>query len=134
MTIMKTKLTLIISASAVTLLALVIPNTALAQGESRAGGYQQTTKSTSGGMTPGNMTRDTKRAGSVAKATQVTKDEAAKKYPPPKGGYPTGERDPHKPSGIVNSPYPPLTEFDCSEVPKGGLVLDSHVNKVFIRP
>jgi hypothetical protein len=132
---MKTKLTLIISASAVTLLALVTPNTAVAQGDSKAGGsYQQAPKGPSGGMTPGNTTRDTKRAGSVAKATQVTKEEAAKKYPAPKGGYPMGERDPHKPSGIVNSPYPPLTEFDCSEIPKGGFVLDTRVNKVFIRP
>jgi hypothetical protein len=74
-----------------------------------------------------------KGTGGAAVAKQVTPEEAVKKYPA-KGKYPMGERDPHKPDGIVNSPYPPRTEFDCSQVPHGGLVLDTHVNKVFVRP
>jgi hypothetical protein len=45
-----------------------------------------------------------------------------------------GERDPHKPSGVVSSPYPPRQEYDCSNVTHGGLVLDTRVNKVFVRP
>jgi hypothetical protein len=72
-------------------------------------------------------------------AKQISKLEAEKKYPPSKGGgYPTGERDPHvsgsRTATIVTSPYPPHQAFDCSKVPRGGLVLDTHVNKVFVRP
>jgi hypothetical protein len=67
-------------------------------------------------------------------AQQITPEEAAKKYPAPKGKYPMGERDPHKADGIVNSPYPPRTDFDCSKIPHGALVLDTHVDKVFVRP
>jgi hypothetical protein len=68
-------------------------------------------------------------------ATPITATEAAKKYPPSKGGsYPVGERDPHKADGIVSSPYPPRQEFDCSKIAHGGLVLDTRANKVFVRP
>jgi hypothetical protein len=70
----------------------------------------------------------------VIEAKQITKEEAAKKYPAPSSGYPTGERDPHKASGIVSSPYPPHQAFDCSKIPHGGLVLDTRANKVFVRP
>jgi len=73
-------------------------------------------------------------SGQVIEAKQITKTEAEKKYPPPSSGYPTGERDPHQASGIVSSPYPPHQKFDCSKVPHGGLVLDTHLNKVFVRP
>jgi hypothetical protein len=65
----------------------------------------------------------------------ITKGEAEKKYPPSKGGgYPTAERDPHDPSGVVVSPYPPHQKFDCSKIAHGGLVLDTSANKVFVRP
>jgi hypothetical protein len=68
-------------------------------------------------------------------ATGITKADAEKKYPPPAGGYPTGDRDPHDPSGLVISPYPPHQKYDCSKkVAHGGLVLDVKVNKVFVRP
>lgn len=66
----------------------------------------------------------------VAKA--VTKEEAAKKYPAPRGGYPRAEVG-HLASGIYKSPYPPYTTFDCRGI-KGQMVLDSHVNKVFLLP
>jgi hypothetical protein len=73
--------------------------------------------------------------GQVIAATQISKEEAEKKYPPSKGGgYPNGERDPHKASGIVSSPYPPHQVFDCSKVAHGALVLDTRTNKVFVRP
>jgi hypothetical protein len=111
---MKTKLTAVISVLAVTLLALAMSNTVKAQGaDTRTG------KPSGGG---------------VIVATPITPQEAAKKYPAPNGKYPTGERDPHRPSGIVSSPYPPHTEFDCSKVAHGGLVVDTHANKVFVRP
>ena len=65
----------------------------------------------------------------------ITKVEAEKKYPPSKGGgYPTGERDPHDPSGTVASPYPPHQKFDCAKISHGALVLDTTANKVFVRP
>ena len=98
------------------------------------GGYEQTSKKPATGTTPsGPSTGPVQGSGSGTVAKQLTPEEA-KKYPAPKGGYPTGERDPHKASGIILSPYPPHTEFDCSQIPRGGLVLDSRVNKVFVRP
>ncbi|MFN2542600.1 MAG: hypothetical protein ABR514_10605 [Chthoniobacterales bacterium] len=68
----------------------------------------------------------------VAKA--ITKEDAAKKYPPTGSGYPSGERDAHDPSGTVASPYPPHQKYDCSKVDHGALVLDTRANKVFVRP
>jgi hypothetical protein len=67
-------------------------------------------------------------------ATPITPEEAAKKYPALKGKYPAGERDAHKPSGVITSPYPPHKDFDCSKIAHGGLVLDTRANKVFVRP
>ena len=67
-------------------------------------------------------------------ATPITPEEAAKKYPALKGKYPVGERDAHKPSGVITSPYPPHKDFDCSKIAHGGLVVDTRANKVFSRP
>jgi len=68
-------------------------------------------------------------------AKAISKVEAEKNYPPTKAGtYPMGERDPHDPSGVVISPYPPNQKFDCSKVAHGALVLDTRAKKVFIRP
>jgi hypothetical protein len=83
------------------------------------------------------------RIGSIARergehealpAQAISKEEAQKKYPPRNGGYPAAQRDPHDPSGVVQSPYPPHERYDCSKVAHGGLVLDTKVNKVFVRP
>jgi hypothetical protein len=68
----------------------------------------------------------------VAKA--ITKAEAEKKYPMKGGAYPAAERDPHDPSGIVRSPYPPNEKYDCSKIAHGGLVIDEKAQKVFVRP
>jgi hypothetical protein len=108
---MKIKLNAIISVLVVTVFSLLMANTSIAQ-DTRTGGAQ---------------------SASVIVATPITPQEAAKKYPM-KGSYPMGERDPHKSSGIVNSPYPPHQAFDCSKVAHGGLVVDTHANKVFVRP
>ena len=67
-------------------------------------------------------------------AKAITKAEADKKYPVKGGAYPTGQRDPHDPSGVVRSPYPPNEKYDCSKVAHGGLVVDVKANKVFVRP
>jgi hypothetical protein len=83
------------------------------------------------------------RIGSIARergekaateATPITKQDAEKKYPSRGGSYPVGERDPHDPSGVITSPYPPHERYECSKVAHGGLVVDTKVNKVFVRP
>ena len=83
------------------------------------------------------------RIGSIARerqekqatqATPITKAEADKKYAAQGGKYPMGQRDPHDPYGVVQSPYPPHERYDCSKVGHGALVLDTKVNKVFVRP
>jgi len=125
---MKTKL--FVSAVAMSCLTLILSNTAMAQDKAGAT-YPSNiheTAITSQGSKP------VQGKGGATVATQISPQDAAKKYPAPKGKYPMGERDPHKSSGLVNSPYPPHTEFDCSQVPHNGLVLDTRVNKVFVRP
>jgi len=77
---------------------------------------------------------DSRTTRPVIEGKAITKAEAEKKYPPPSSGYPTGERDPHDPAGIVASPYPPHQKFDCSKIAHGGLVVDTTANKVFARP
>jgi hypothetical protein len=83
------------------------------------------------------------RIGSIARergekgateAKAITKAEADKKYPVKGGAYPVGQRDAHDPSGVVVSPYPPHEKYDCSKVAHGALVVDTKVNKVFVRP
>jgi hypothetical protein len=83
------------------------------------------------------------RIGSIARergekqateATAISKTDAEKKYPVKGGAYPLGQRDPHDPSGIVVSPYPPHERYECSKVAHGGLVVDTKANKVFVRP
>jgi hypothetical protein len=55
-------------------------------------------------------------------AKAISREEAAKKYPPPNGkSYPFAER--------ISS-----AEHDCREVQPGQLVLDETVKKVFVRP
>ena len=70
----------------------------------------------------------------AAEATAIAKADAEKKYPVKGGAYPVGQRDPHDPSGIVVSPYPPHERYECSKVAHGGLVVDTKENKVFVRP
>ena len=128
---MKTKLVKIVSIVAVSWVALICTTSALAQMQRSGSEYGKQPSTGAAVSTPGQAT-----GSSGAKmATPITKEDAAKKYPPPKSGqYPMGERDPHKSSGVVNSPYPPRTEYDCSQIAHGALVLDTRVNKVFVRP
>jgi hypothetical protein len=127
---MKTKLFAVLSA--VSLLALIFSNTAFAQSVARPGGAEAA-RPKQPSSSAADSTRSQGKGGSHL-ATPITPQEAAKKYPPPKGGYPKGERDPHKAPGIVSSPYPPRVEYDCSQIPNGGLVLDTRTNHVFVRP
>jgi hypothetical protein len=129
---MKTRLIPVVSAVAVICLTLILSNTAVAQMKAGSGSNESYKPQAKNQLSPNPMSQKGTGGGNVA--TQISPQDAAKKYPAAKGKYPMGERDPHKPDGIVNSPYPPRTEFDCSQVPHGGLVLDTHVNKVFVRP
>jgi hypothetical protein len=124
----KTRLIAVVSAVAVSCLTLILSDMAVAQMK-EGGVYQQQNP-----KGPDSSKVSKQGAGGTAVATQITPQDAAKKYPAPKGKYPMGERDPHNADGVVTSPYPPRTAFDCSNVPHGGLVLDTHVNKVFVRP
>jgi hypothetical protein len=83
------------------------------------------------------------RIGSIARERQekqateakaISKADAEKQYPSRGGSYPVGQRDPHDPSGIVVSPYPPHERYECSKVAHGALVVDTKANKVFVRP
>ncbi len=124
----KTRLIAVVSAVAVSCLTFILSNTAVAQMKEGSSYQQQNPKG------PNSSQVSKQGASGTVVATPITPQEAAKKYPAPKGKYPMGERDPHNADGVVTSPYPPRTAFDCSNVPHGGLVLDTHVNKVFVRP
>jgi hypothetical protein len=104
--------------SAITIALAVVATTVYAQGtDSRIGSIARE--------------RGEKQA---TEATAITKADAEKKYPIKGGAYPVGQRDPHDPSGIVVSPYPPHEKYDCSKVAHGALVVDAKANKVFVRP
>ncbi len=77
---------------------------------------------------------DTKTSHPVMTATAITKADADKKYPPRGGSYPRATRNPHDPSGVVTSPYPPYQQYDCSKVAHGGLVVDVRAKRVFVYP
>jgi len=129
---MKTKLLTIIFALAVSGIALIFSTAAMGQEGSRGGMYAKppaATNQAAAAPSPGSL-----GSGGAPVATPITPEEAAKKYPARNGKYPVGERDAHKPSGVISSPYPPHQDFDCSHVAHGGLVLDTRTKKVFVRP
>ena len=77
---------------------------------------------------------DTRTTKPVMQGEAITKEDAQKKYPPPRSGYPRGTRDAHDPSGVVASPYSPNQKYDCSKINHGDLVLDVRTKKVFVYP
>ena len=77
---------------------------------------------------------DSRTTHPVMTATAITKADADKKYPARTGHYPPATRNPHYPSGVVSSPYPPYQQYDCSKVAHGGLVLDVRAKQVFVYP
>ena len=70
----------------------------------------------------------------AVEAKVVTKEEAAKKYPPPPKGYPLGIAYGAGQPGFFQSPYSTTKVFDCRSLKHGDLVLDKYANKVFVRP
>jgi hypothetical protein len=77
---------------------------------------------------------DSRTSHPIMTATAITQADAEKKYPAKGGHYPRGNRNPHDPSGVVSSPFPPYQQYDCSKVAHGGLVLDVRAKHVFIYP
>lgn len=76
--------------------------------------------------------------GAAEPAVEVTKEEAAKKYPPPAGknypdGLPSEAANTGTGGGFFKSPYSSRM-YDCRKVKAGTLLLDKSVNKVFVRP
>lgn len=67
-------------------------------------------------------------------AVVVTPEDAAKKYPPPKGGYPEGMATKTSTGGFFASPYSSSRVYDCRKIKKGAFVLDESAKKVFVRP
>jgi hypothetical protein len=74
-------------------------------------------------------------------AKEIPAAEAAKNYPPPKGGYPAGELT--AAGGFIKSPYPPHRVFhthsygkDGKEVviQRGALILDPYAKHLFVNP
>ncbi len=131
---MNRKLVIVVCATVVSGLTLICSNAVLAQDGRPGGASGETNRQPPAGNGPFSGAGQAQGTGGAIVATAITPQEAAKKYPMPNGRYPLRERDPHKASGVVTSPYPPHKEFDCSKIAHGGLVLDTRVNKVFARP
>lgn len=74
----------------------------------------------------------------IETAKEISKEEAAKSYPPPRGGYPPAENTQGVNTGfsqtVVTSPYPPHHRFDTSGINRGGLILDPYAKHVFVKP
>ncbi len=128
---MKMKLVTVVSVVAVSWLVVIFSNPAVGQGRTGSEYARPPSGANQAGAVP---SPGSQGLGGAIVATPITPEEAAKKYPASNGKYPIGERDPHKASGVITSPYPPHREFDCSKVAHGGLVLDTRANKVFVRP
>ena len=74
--------------------------------------------------------------GEAEKAVVVSPEDAAKKYPLPKGkDYPMGtfEAFASNTGGFVRSPYSSRI-FDCRKVAHGALILDEGAKKLFRAP
>jgi hypothetical protein len=115
------------------ILVIGFAGSARSQYGSGQGPAQPVTGASASGRNAGKKPGEVLTGGAIV-ATPITEEEAKKKYPMPGGkAYPVGDRDIHKPSGWVTSPYSGQ-DFDCTQIPYGGLVLDTKVNKVFVRP
>ena len=71
--------------------------------------------------------------GEPVKGVSLTMEAASKKYPAPKGGYPTASLGTSG-SVIVPSPYNSGRMIDTSDCKRGMPCLDPMANKVFLKP
>ena len=73
-------------------------------------------------------------AGAITSPKEVTPEEAAKSYPPPKGGkYPQAIPLPTQSGGFFQSPYSSRT-YDLRKLKHGAMILDEPIKKVFLKP
>jgi hypothetical protein len=74
----------------------------------------------------------------IEKAKEISKEEAAQKYPARHGGYPMAETTQGPSTGmsttILTSPYPPHHRFDTTGINRGALILDPYAKHVFVKP
>ena len=72
--------------------------------------------------------------GEAPKAVEVTPEEAASKYPMPKGkDYPPGINTATTTGGFCQSPYSARV-YDTRKMKHGALILDEGAKKVFRKP
>jgi hypothetical protein len=130
---MKIKLSLLGTTLMAASASLILSNTEFAQ---MSGSNMKPNPPSAGGPSSGQAKPGTVLSDGVIVATRITPEEAAKKYPPSNGkNYPPGDANynfSHKP-GYIRSPYSSAI-YDCSGIPKGSLIIDTHVNKVFAKP
>ena len=135
---MKTKLSLFAATLIAIVLGLALSHTAVAQMYAKpstsSSSSSKTAPAANATASPGESKPGTTLASGVIVGTPITKEDAAKKYPAPRGGYPAGEHGPHDASGLIKSPYSPHKAFECSKIGHGELVLDTYANHVFVRP
>jgi hypothetical protein len=91
-----------------------------------------------GGYVLAPLTARAAGGGDMQIPTEISPEEAAKKYPPPAGknypdGIPSEAARTSTGGGFFRSPYS-STMYDCRKVKPGTLILDKNVNKVFVRP
>ncbi len=74
----------------------------------------------------------------ITPAQEISKEEAAKNYPPPRSGYPLAENTQGTNTGfsqtVITSPYPPHHKFDTAGINRGSLILDTYAKHVFVKP
>jgi hypothetical protein len=133
---MKIKLSLLGTTLMAASASLILSNTEFAQ--MYGNNMKQNTQPSAGGAaaSSGEAKPGTVLPDGVIVPTRITPEEAAKKYPPPNGkNYPPGDANynfSHKP-GYIRSPYS-NTIYACAGIPRGSLIVDTHVNKVFAKP
>lgn len=91
-----------------------------------------------GNLASGGGTRSTLIGAAAGAATgaligHAIQEERAREYgPPPQGGYPVARWSGQP--GLVISPYPPHRLVDVRGIPRGAMVRDPSVNRIFIKP
>jgi hypothetical protein len=64
---------------------------------------------------------------------EISKEDAAKKFPDQKGHYAEGIATSTSTGGFFQSPYSSRV-YDCRKMKKGSLVVDEPAKKAFLRP
>jgi len=87
----------------------------------------------SGGGTRGTLIGAAAGAATGALIGRAIQEDRAREYgPAPEGGYPVARWSGQP--GLVVSPYPPHRLVDVRGIPRGAMVRDPSVNRIFIKP